>query len=32
MVNVVEKFREILNKRKQTTGEDKHLELLSASN
>ena len=29
-INVVEKFLEILNKTEQTTGDDKHLELLSA--
>ena len=28
-INVVEKFLEILNKTEQTTGDDKHLELLS---
>ena len=28
MINVVEKFREILNERKQTTGDDKHLEFI----
>ena len=30
MINVVEKFLEIRNKTEQTTGDDKHLELLSA--
>ena len=30
MINVVEKFLEVLNKTEQTTGDDKQLELLSA--